>query len=298
MARPIAKALAGFVLVAFICLLFALFLALRNPNGTSPALPNPNGYDDFRRAGSLIRKEDYDFTSVSGEQLRTVVASNAEPLRLLRLGLTRPCRVPLESSVDGPHFKGLPLLKRAAQLLVAEGRLAESEERFAAAADSYLTAIRMGQEVQRGGIMIDALVGIATESLGVAAAEKLVQHLEAAPCRNFAVALQTAEPLRESSRAVLQTEKIWARRMAGWRYPVYAVAALINYKSTRLTEQRYIGRATTAQLRTRQLTTTLAARAYRLEKGQPPQSWADLVPGYLKSIPVDPSTGSNMVFYP
>ena len=49
---------------------------------------------------------------------------------------------------------------------------------------------------------------------------------------------------------------------------------------------------------TSQLLIDLAARAYELEKGHRPASLADLVPDYLKAIPQDPVTGTNMVFPP
>ena len=39
----------------------------------------------------------------------------------------------------------------------------------------------------------------------------------------------------------------------------------------------------------------LAARAYELDKGHPPASAADLVPEYLKAVPQDPVTGTNMI---
>ncbi len=295
MARP-TKVIAGFVILAFIALAACLWLVLRQPAMPS-ALPHPNGYDEFVRAGKLIA-DDQDFSTLNGERLRNAILSNAVPLRALRTGLTHPCRVPPGRSVDDPRLKDLAVLKRAAQLLSAEGRWAEAEGRFGDAGNSYLTAMRMGQEVQHGGIMIDALVGIAIESLGAAPAEKLVKNLNAEQCRQFAVALEAAEPGRESTQAVLQTEKAWARRALGWRYPMYAVAALVNYKATRLTQQRYVGRAITAQLRTQQLMTALAARAYELEKGARPLTWADVVPAYLKSVPRDPNTGSNMLFYP
>jgi len=41
---------------------------------------------------------------------------------------------------------------------------------------------------------------------------------------------------------------------------------------------------------------TLAARAYELEKGQPPKNLAALIPSYLKSLPLDPDTGTNLVY--
>ena len=42
----------------------------------------------------------------------------------------------------------------------------------------------------------------------------------------------------------------------------------------------------------------LAARAYELEKGKPPTGVADLVPDYLKAVPQDPFTGTNLVYSP
>jgi hypothetical protein len=35
-----------------------------------------------------------------------------------------------------------------------------------------------------------------------------------------------------------------------------------------------------------------------LEKGERPKRLADLVPVYLKTIPQDPGTGTNMAYYP
>ncbi len=40
----------------------------------------------------------------------------------------------------------------------------------------------------------------------------------------------------------------------------------------------------------------LASRAYALEEGAPPKTLADLVPAYLKAIPQDPFTGTNMAY--
>ena len=50
--------------------------------------------------------------------------------------------------------------------------------------------------------------------------------------------------------------------------------------------------------KTQQLIIDLAARAYELDKGHPPTNAADFVPEYLKAIPQDPITGTNMVYSP
>jgi hypothetical protein len=59
-----------------------------------------------------------------------------------------------------------------------------------------------------------------------------------------------------------------------------------------------VAKAKAQQTRTRLLLIQLAARAYELEKGQRPKSLADLVPVYLKTIPQNPLTGTNMAYYP
>jgi hypothetical protein len=41
-----------------------------------------------------------------------------------------------------------------------------------------------------------------------------------------------------------------------------------------------------------------AARVYELEKGKRPEKMRELVPAYLKAIPQDPATGTNMVYAP
>ena len=43
---------------------------------------------------------------------------------------------------------------------------------------------------------------------------------------------------------------------------------------------------------------SFAARAYELEKGKAPASVADLAPAYLKAIPQDPVTKTNLTYIP
>jgi len=91
-----------------------------------------------------------------------------QPLRRLRLGLTRRCAVPTDSALT--NFKamtsGLDDMKLLAYLLAAEGRLAEMESRPADAALSYADTIHFGNEISRGGFIINRLMGIACEAIG------------------------------------------------------------------------------------------------------------------------------------
>ena len=74
-----------------------------------------------------------------------MVSTNAEPLRLLRLGLTRQCVMPMDSALTNAagSMNQLARMKRLVHLLAAEGRLREMENRPAEAARSYVEAIRL-----------------------------------------------------------------------------------------------------------------------------------------------------------
>ena len=86
------------------------------------------------------------------------------------------------------------------------------ENRPADAAEAYLARIRLGHAISRGGVMIDSLVGMAIEALGMAPLEKLAPNLDAKQCREAASALETCESGREPAETILQQEKAWARR--------------------------------------------------------------------------------------
>src|SRR5262245_21166679 len=61
-------------------------------------LPSPNGYDDIVKAGAMQVVLQGDYRQLTEPELRQLVASNAPALALLRTGLSRECRVPVEAS--------------------------------------------------------------------------------------------------------------------------------------------------------------------------------------------------------
>ncbi len=280
-------------------LALVIFLAL--PPSQSPPLaplPNPNGYDIFVKAGKLIATEVPDLATLSREELQALVLTNAAALKLARSGLAIDCRIPPMApgeAATGTHLSDLSRLKRLAQAFTAEGKLAELENRPADAVTAYLDTIRLGHESCRGGVLIDALVGIAVEAMGTAQIEKLTPTLDAMVCRRIATVLEAAEAHRESVETVLQQERAWTRRNYGIRGQL---VWLLNFNSVRKTEQSFAARSNAQQIRANALMVKLAARAYELEHGARPQGFADLVPAYLKAVPLDPATGTNMLYLP
>jgi hypothetical protein len=279
----------------FIFLFCLLLFWDAEPLPPVPPLPNPNGYEDLVKAGNLLANDFDNYDELSSGNLRELLDKHAEALQMAQAGLQQECRVPLHYSADSQaHLDQLAAMKRLARAFVAEGRLAEMEKRVAAAAGYYLDTIRLGNDSSRGGIVIDELVGIAIESLGAANLQELLDQLDAKDCRETAATLETLDSQRQTWNELMQQERDWSRRtFPGIRNELGRLMSrnMMN-KVYQNAEQRFEKQ----QSKTRQLMIEFAARGYQLDKGHPPTSATDLVPDYLKAIPQDPVTGTNMVY--
>ncbi|MBI3852631.1 MAG: hypothetical protein HY298_20430 [Verrucomicrobia bacterium] len=251
----------------------------------SPPLPSPNGYDDFLKATQVLTRD------------------NQEALKLVRVGLSRYCRVPTiyTESYMTVHLPELSSFKVLAQTLVAEGQLAENEHRTNDASVIYLDTMRFGQKLSHGGLMLDGLVGIACENVGFVPLKRLSASLDAKQCREVIQALEALEKNREPADEIMQQEKHWGSRTLGVKYLFYYVQNLVLTRTLnpyKASMQRFEQKIQIVQMQNRLLMIQLAARAYELEKGHGPKSIAELVSDYLKAIPKDPFTGTNMVYRP
>ena len=231
MAQPAAKLLTGFFVVAALLVVAAFVLTRNQPPPAGPTLPKPNGYDDFVQAGRLVADNTPDFGTMSEGDLRALAAKNSEALKLVRTGLTRECQVPLDLISPNPsYYTNLAVIKRLAQAMAAEGRLAELENRPAEASQAYLNVIRLGYAIPRGGLLIDSLVGIAVEAIGTFYMEKLAPRLDAKQCREAAATLESCQGKREPAQIIVSRERTWARRAFGLKGQI---ARLVNYRSMR-----------------------------------------------------------------
>jgi hypothetical protein len=273
-----------------------IFNAAR-PLPTIRPLPNPNGYDALVKAGEMAAIETGDFNEMKLEDLRAQTAKNSGALQAARIGLQEDCAVPLQFSLNvSQHLPELADCKRLAQAFVVEGELAEMENRPGDAVKSYLDTIRLGHKSAQGGVLIDQLVGTAIEAMGVSHLQKLVDQLDAKTCRETAATLETLDAQRQTWTEVMQQESAWVRRAypdIKYRWSELVVSASLK-KGIQKTEQKFKNQ----QSKTRQLMVDLADRAYQLDHGHRPASVADLTPDYLRAVPQDPFTGTNLVLTP
>ena len=292
--RLIALSIIAAPFVFLICLL--LFWDAE-PLPPVPPLPNPNGYDDLVKAGETITGDVGNFDSMSEAELRATAQCNSNAIELARTGLQEHCRVTLDySAASSARLDQLTALKRLAQAFAAQGRLAEMEKRPTDAVQSDLDMIRLANDSASGGVIIDQLVGIAIEAIGVANLQKLVDQLDTKTCRDTAATLETLDSQRQTWPEVMQQERDWSRRtFPGIRNEL---GRLMSRNMLNKVYQNAGQKFDEQQRKTRQLTVDFAVRAFQLDKDHPPTNLTDLVPDYLKSIPQDPVTGTNMVYSP
>jgi len=275
------------------------WLGLTLAPAPAPApLPSPNGYDDLLKAGAAASPNVSDYGFMSNAALRQLVSTNAEALRLLRVGLGRKCAVPPATLTNsGAMLTELAGMKRLAQLLVAEAQVHTADNQPAAAADSALDSMRLGNQISRGGPLIHHLVGIACEAIGRGSLLKVLPELTPAESRRVLSALQEIDRTRVSFEEVARNERAYFyRELRNYPNPILWVRALWNFGASR---QLALEKHKRIVAFNRLLATELALRCYCAERSSgPPPRLEDLVPEYLAAVPEDPFSGRPLIYRP
>ena len=261
-----------------------------------PPLPADNGYDDLMKSAQMLAPNVGTYNSSNLDELQAVVAADAGALQMARAGLQKQCQVPLDYNPTNDIMPRLEGIKFLGCGFAAEGDLEKIEGHPDQAAKSYLDIIHLANESSRGGAFIHELVGIAVEHIGTDALQKLLPQLDAETCRQTAATLETYDAQRQPWGEVLADEHAWSRRA----YPIvhYDMVTMMQSSELKKIDQKAERRFEEQQARTRKLIIDLAARAYKLDEGHSPASVTDLVTNYLSAIPIDPATGTSMVYLP
>ena len=115
--------------------------------------------------------------------------------------------------------------------------------------------------------------------------ESVEDSLDAAQNRRIAKVLEELDARREPWGEFLRHSV---------RYEVRAEFKSIFSLDSWQLRQRFKARFYQAERQRRQAMLDFAARAFELEAGEKPVSVTNLVPAYLKTIPRDPVTGTNL----
>jgi hypothetical protein len=284
------------VCVAVLLVLLALTIG-RTPLPRIP-LPNPNGYDDFLKAASLVTGAVGDFSTLERGDLRDLVDTNAQSLHQLRLGLTRPCVVPIDWSATNfiAMVGNLADMKALAHLLAAEGRLAEMDNRPADAANSYVDAIHFGNEISKGGFLINRLVGVSCEAIGSKPLIRLVPKLTCDQARPLIAKLEQIDRERVSWEEIRQNENRFARsQISKTGNPI---ALILAWWQVRPARNKALVRHNLAVTHLRLAAVELALDCYQLENLRLPSNLDELATNYLSRIPLDLFSGQPLIYRP
>jgi hypothetical protein len=191
------------------------------PSYPRPAvvLPVPNAYDDYVEAGQLCRSAGAaTVTSIPGgrreayergvplAQVHAVVERNRPALVRLRQGFKRQARNPILLSFT-VNFPELADFRSLARVLVSEGKLSERERRPNEAARSYLDCVRLGLDVERGGLLIHGLVGLAIQDIGLDHLNRVADRLDAPTAAAAAREMERLDRQAPTLAGTLRAEK-------------------------------------------------------------------------------------------
>lgn len=220
---------------------------------------------------------------------QTLIAQGHEALKL-------ECRVPLQWPPDSNSVDEATAPINLSEAFAAEGMLAEMENRTQDALKCYLDMVRLGSQSCHGGLVSDGLRGVAIEARGAESLQKLSVILDSKSCAEAAQVLETADSETGSVSDYEKQEKIlYHQKFPGtkdtlnWYY--------LQLRSIKLDPKSQSGAAKTfaeQQSKIRETMVGIALRAYEADKGVRPKEIEDLVPAYLKSVPVDAAKGTNM----
>jgi hypothetical protein len=170
------------------------------------------------------------------------------------------------------------------------------DNRLADAAQSYVDCIRLGNEMSRGGLIINRLVGIACEAIGASRLSKLVLKLNPQEARPVISELEEIDSARVTWEEILRNENRFSRyQLRKGSNPITWVIELWQRRQTIQVAERIDNRLIAHE---RLLMAELAVRCYQSEQGRVPPSLELLIPKYLQRVPSDPFSGGPVIYHP
>ncbi|MBN2021508.1 MAG: hypothetical protein JW809_01825 [Pirellulales bacterium] len=298
-------ALAGLLVLIGVALVvpsLGLFYALMTPPAMpdEPPPPEPNGYDTLVRIGGQLANVNVPYTNDTrplgqpfGPDAFRAFRRQYDPLLSeARAALDQPCRVRVtfdpRSLGDSPQR-----VRQLCRALDAAGRAAAFDGEHAAAVGYHLDTVRLGRQAGRGGILVDWLVGVAIEGVGLASLHNERASLDEPLRRDAIRRLTQLQGQRESVDTCWQRNKAWEVKTYGWQGRLFQAFEWCEGGAMFDTVQRAGNRAD-AKLRI--LLAELALAGYREMHGQWPATLDALVPEWLDAVPKDHFRDGPLVY--
>jgi hypothetical protein len=268
----------------------AYWQMIQVPPAPNDIMPEPNGHQTLRRLGAELEGvTSPNISSASVAQLKQFVADHRAQLAAIRQALTQEWRATVSYEPGEWEAPELSAQRTLRDLFMAEAQLAERRGDYAAAADTVMTSIRLGEASKRGGLVIDWLVGNAVSGSGIDELARLRTVLSPEVYRSLVKQLIAVADQSEPLAEIAKREHVWQQRAEGWRARIAFLQSALPSASYEVIDQRF-----TAKFRL--LVCDLALRDYQHDEHTLPERLEDLKPRYLPSVPEDPFSGTPLVY--
>jgi hypothetical protein len=271
-----------------------------SPLPQSPALPDPNGYDEVLEAGRTIEQAGtmaprLDLAKADETVLTPIVAANRDAVARARKGLEKSFQVPVVYNVDhmvNVLWKDLVSIRGGlVRGLTAEGRQAVLQGRIDDATASYSDQIRLGEALSHNVPMMAYFMSVAVESTGLHNLRDLRDKLSPDQCRRVISLLEEIDGNRSHYVETVRSETQFMNanvRKAGFLVRISMSVSGAQAKQIAQTTSILDASERRQNAARRLLLTDLAIRVYRQEHRADPPDLKALVPSILKSVPIDP----------
>jgi hypothetical protein len=222
----------------------------------------------------------------------------------LLLVLKRPAAVSIDWSRLGRNpehefddaMADFQLVRAAARQLDAECQRLRAAGRHDEAADFALAILRYGDSYRHGGRATDFLVGEANAGIGVRCLAQCRADLSRAKALEAVRFLESIPANAEPVEAVLQRDALWTDRAYTWRH---RLSQAVDFEIWGRTPTTAVGQVLPdvvhrVACQSDLLMADLAVRTYAADRGELPETLADLVPQYLQAVPADAYSGSPL----
>jgi hypothetical protein len=275
--------------------IFALSPTRRQPPPIK--LPDPNGYDDLVQAGSLIHGDwpnKGDFAKAKVDDVRAFVEANKASLDRARVGLSRECVATFDNTQDGlsKHLDSFGRIRSVARLLTGEAIIREADGQPVEAARIYRDLLEVGQAMTQGGMGIDVSAMCAIQAQAITRLRALRDKLPSEAISDLLRDLESLDRRRVTPEDVEARRDLWYQ--GAFNSYQRAMMRLSGVEKKARVDELRIAKSLLDRIAARPMRffmIELAIHAYQEDKKAWPRSVKDLVPGYLPSIPIDPSTG-------
>jgi hypothetical protein len=182
-----------------------------------------------------------------------------------------------------------------ARALSAESKAAAAAGETGRAAELALANVRLGTMLQRGGLELQDLIGIAFKGMGHADLTAIRSELSLEESRHVIEVLRRSEAEVEPMETVSSRDRAFNEHVYGWetRLENVLVETLYSRSDQHRNSTRWRVQAESAMLQA-----DLGVRLFQSDEGRWPDSLEDLVPNYLPAIPIDPYSNQPLKYRP